>query len=562
MPAMERGDWWWLLWLILLFLVLWLLWWAAHNRRLTMPNLLRLAVPFRRRRDSRRRGDTHASEIAVSNRNAGGPPVKPLFTFDAKPLERREGPEWLDNILETPNRLLEPAVRRQTRGLVDANPIGCGEKILPLLAATSHKLRLAAAELLSQHLPGRSEKTLLALLKDEQTPPEVRSDAVQQLAATGSDRHESLWLQMLLRDGSPPAAHALAILPRLEDASCQALRHVLRQPAEEARDRDEELKRKLRAVQIACVLCAHDAIEADEAHTHLQAVPANHRDQAVVSALRGISRPWPVERLVHTALHGHAYPALQALMECDPMLVEQTLERHWEHLDSTERTRATILKWLILGEGEAETLQKLAGAGNDLASGALQLGRTQRWDPNQASPDALLAAAQIVSLRLGYSRHGQDQIAYAFRRAATGEGTDALPTASGELQPLAQAYANAEVYDAVQMAMHTEDGMSALLACLARRAEDRRYQEEMAFWCDKMPREPRLFLTQALCLSDSPTAKAALAARATDPTPTIRAAALRALHARSESHPTADSNSMPRLELEEEPVTMSIDQAA
>jgi hypothetical protein len=132
------------------------------------------------------------------------------------------------------------------------------------------------------------------------------------------------------------------------------------------------------------------------------------------------------------------------------------------------------------------------------------------------------------------------------------------------LGPLAQAYANAEVYDAVQMAMHTDDGLNALLACLARRSNDPRYQEEMAFWCDKMPRETRLFLVQALCASDHPTARAAIAARAADPNPTVRVAALRSLHARPN---VGAGEVMDPAEATDEPLpdateTISVDQAA
>jgi hypothetical protein len=521
----------WLLLLLLLCLAAWwLLRWLARNGRLNM-SFLRLMLPMLQRRNRTAIHPTgHISGATQRDRNATAP-QKPLFTFVAPALPRRDGPSWLDTILESPNRLLEPAVRRHARGLIEANPGRCIERVLSLLNAPSPKQRSVAAELLASHLPRRAEKTWLALLEEEQAPQEVRVEAVQQLAATGGDRHESLWLQMLLRDGSPPAAHALVTLPRLEETTLQALRRVMRQSGE-TRERDEDLKQKMRSGQIACVLGAHGAIPAAEANTVLQGLPSNHREQVLISALHGVSQPWAVESLTQIALHGHAYPALQALLECDPAVISETVNQHLGGLDNAGRTRAIILKWLIEGEGDVELLQKLAAAGNDLARGALQLGRTQRWDPAQSSPDALLAAAQIVSLRLGYSQHSPDQIARAFRKAATGDGTEAMTSDHGDLQPLAEAYTNAEVYDAVQVALHTEDGMNALLGCLSRHADNRQYQEEMAFWSDKMPRETRLFLTQAMCVSESPTVREAVAARATDSYSIVRAAALRSLHAR------------------------------
>jgi hypothetical protein len=542
-------SWSWL-WLLLLLVLLgfaarFLFRWLARKGWLNM-RFPGLTLPMRRRHHDRASVPDHSAPGATQReRNAVARTPKPTFTFTNPAPPRCDGSVWLDAILETPNRLLEPAIRRHARGLIEANPEKYSGKILPLLSANSHKQRLVAADLLAAHLPRRAEKTWLALLEEEQTPQEVRAEVVQLLADSGADRHEALWLQMLVRDGSPPAAHALVTLPRLEDTTVQALRHVMRQSVE-TRERDEDLKQKMRAGQIACILGAHGVIDAAEAKTVLQTVPSNHREQMLLSTLRGVSNPWAVERLTEIALHGHAYPALQALLECDPAIIAETVNRRQAGLDNAGRTRALILKWLIEGEGEMATLQQLAAAGNDLARGALQLGRTQRWDPAQVSPDALLAAAQIVSLRLGYSQHTPDQIARAFRKAATGDASEALTTNHGDLQPLAQAYTNAEVYDAVQVGMHTEDGMNSLLASLARHSDNPRYQEEMAFWSDKMPRETRLFLTQVLCSADSQTAREAIAGRAADPCSIVRAAALRSLHARP--LPRAETPDTPSLQ--------------
>ena len=351
------------------------------------------------------------------------------------------------------------------------------------------------------HAPRHAEETLLGLLKDEHTGGDVRTDAAQMLAQAGGDRHERLWLQMLLRDGSPPAAHALARLPRLEDATAQALRHVLTTSGE-PRETDGELKRHLRHAQIAAVLLAQGHFTRPESAPFFNALPANHGEPILVATLRGSQQPDAVECLIEIVLHGHAYPALQSLLDADPRLVRQILDPLCPTLDLAAQTRATILKWLLLGEGDEGTIQELAAAGNDLARGALQLGRMHRWQPAAIAPDALLAAAQIYSLRLGFSLHAHEDIAYAFRKAATDGEAHSLAALPPELQPLAHAYAHPEVYEAVQVAMHTEDGLPALLATLARHPENPAYRQEIAFWCDKMPHADRLLLTHALCAAE------------------------------------------------------------
>ena len=389
------------------------------------------------------------------------------------------------------------------------------QKTLSLLHSPSGRTRAVAAELLLAHSPRQSEEALLRLLKDEQISAEVRGDAVNLLAQSGGDRHERLWLQMLLRDGYPPAAHALARLPRLEDTTVNALQSVLSTavpPASqtrlagepplaqgngpstggEARGTDGDLKRNLRTAQIASVLLAQGHLTRPHAEPFLNALPANHGEPIIIATLRGSQQKDAVECLVEIVLHGHAYPALQSLLETDPRTIRQVLDPLDSALDMPAQTRATILRWLVLGEGNNDTVKELAAAGDDLARGALQLGRMHRWQPAKAPPDALLAAAQIYSLRLGFSLHAQEDIAYAFRKAATDGEARSLAALPPEIQPLAEAYAHPDVYEAVQVAMNTSDGLPTLLATLARHPENRAYRQEMAYWCDKMPAAIRL----------------------------------------------------------------------
>lgn len=514
---------------------------AARKGNIAMPDFL--FALFGKRRKPQPSSGLEAGNVAPLFSRVTTPPAAPEFSFAAPLLERRSAGEWLEGVLDTPTRLLEPATRRQARGILDAAPHACEAKTLALLHAPNMRLRLVGAELISGHAPRPAEDTLLALLKEESLNAEVRGDAVQLLAEIGSDRHERLWLQMLLRDGSAPAAAMLARLPRLEEASVQALKHVLTETAE-GRTPDSDMKRSLRNAHIACVLLAQGHFTQIEAAPFLNAVPANHGEPILVSTLRGTSQPEAVEALVEVVLHGHAYPALQALMEADPRIIRPILTAHEQNLDRAKQARVLIAKWLLWGEGSEEQIQGMATAGNDLARGATQLARMHRHDPGLAPPDAMLAAVQIYSLRLGFSHHATGDIALAFRKAATDGETQSLALLPPELQPLAQAYAHPDVYESVQFAMHGEDGLGALLATLARQPENPQYRRELAFWCDKVEAEYRLLLINSLCgvkaVIEEEATRTALEARADDPAPLVRNLALRWLHAHPNVAPLSE----------------------
>jgi len=534
-PAPARRNRLWRLLLLLLLLLAWrLLRYLRAGRFAMNPSLFDLSKllggPARRRKDSEA---PQSSAMVSAPPESVGPTweAKPPFTYIAPVIARRSGREWLESVLETP-RLMEPVVRRQARALFDSEPQAYREKVLPLLSASNPKVRVVAASLLASSAPRQAEETLLAVLDEAQTPADVQADAIEQLAAHGGDRHEKRFVQKLLRDGSLPAARALAMLPALSEETRLTLQRALNIPAPSDRDAAASLRENLLSAEIACILAAQGALPPEDAQPLLKRLPDNHRDQVVVSVLQGVGSPWAVERLVETALHGHAYPALQALLDSDPAAVRATLAAQQDGLDATGKTRAIILKWLLMGEGEEAQVRQLAEAGDSLASGALNLARAHRYDFSQVPPDALLAAAQIFSLRLGYSVYPQEQVAALLHAAATESADPALSAQMPELEPMAQVYTRPEVYDAVQVALHAEDGLSLLLAGLARQPENRQYQQELAFWSDKTLTPTRLFLTHALCAGDSPAARAAVAARAADPCPMVRAAALRSLHAR------------------------------
>lgn len=550
----------WMGWLALILAMIAMLCIAWRKRSiLKLPEWM---LPLRKRKRSQFVSDEYVSDgfgdSTAPLRRTEAALESPSFTYVPADLERREGATWMDGVLETPNRLFEPSVRRQMRALIDADPTGRAPKLLSLLAANNPKMRLVAADVLSSATPRRSEEALLALLEEEKTPPEIRSEAIQLLAAQGGDRHERLWLQTVLRDGSAAAANALAKLARLDETTEAAFKHSLQASRAEARVNDTNLKLAIRDAQIACVLCAHERFSPSEAKALLRALPTNHRENTIIGCLRGAPSPWATEQLVETVLTGHAYPALHALLESDLDQVETYLEQRWFGLDAGARTRTMILKWLLLGHGDTQAIQKLADAGNELASGALQLGKTQMWDPRNGSPDALMAAAQILSLRLGYSSHGQDQIAQAFRKAATGETDGEQLEQSPELQPLMHAYTHPEVYEAVQATMHSGEGLNLLLSCMARNPQTK-YLPEIAFWSDKVERDTRSVLANALAASEDPVILSALGARANDRSPEVRAMALRALRHQSvtRSREEVEPSSVP----EEEPVENGPDQA-
>ena len=510
----------WLLLLILLFLLL---------RKLTKywKSKMRLRIPTLYRQQE----TTSETEAASSPKTADAHTGTAAFVHAMACVTRCTGQEWLTLMFETPHRLLEPAVRRQARALRAADPLAADADILGLLDSPNLRLRSVGAMLTGTYAPRRAEEVLLGLLEDSLAAADVKAEVARELIALSGDRLEKYWLQMLLCDGSPNATRALIALPRLDEKTIQALRHVLDAPAQ-PKDADDALRAGLRSAYIACVLGVHSVIDSGAVDARLNALAVGSREQVVTTVLSGVSTDWAIRHLVEIALHGHGFPAFEALLNADPTSIRAELDKHDNSADIAVRTRMRILRWLLLGEGDTETVQKLAGAGNDLAVAAVRLERLHRREPATVVPEALLAASQILSLRLGYSRFSLEQIAAAFRKSSTGgQSTDQIP-APLELAALASAYNHPDVYDAVQSALLTDEGLPLLLAELARHSDRPQVIEELAFWSSKMPSETRQLLMAPLCASDNETARRAVAGRATDTCPVIRSAALRSLRSR------------------------------
>ncbi|HLV81045.1 MAG TPA: D-alanyl-D-alanine carboxypeptidase family protein, partial [Chthonomonadaceae bacterium] len=535
-PSDAPSLWW--LWLLLLLFLLFLLWITRrHLARLGSAIMNRLRTAFANllgRKTPTSRSIRRATQSASVP--TGTKEIKlPAYTFSMPCMPRRPAGGWLSKLLETPPRLLEPAVRRQAAAILDATPQLCNDRLMSLLSSNTLKVRLAACQLVAGAFPRRSEETLQAIIEDERTPHDVRQDAAEMLAHNSGDRYEPAWREMLLRDGSPAAARALARQPRLEADTKQAFQKVLNTRAPE-KYQDEAARRnsQLRLAHIALTLAAHEALSEEETKDFLNALPAAPREQAVTQALHGVTSPWAVRQLVEIALNGHAYSALQALMDVSPRLTRSALDLLEDPADPAVHTRARIARWLLLKEGDVKEIQQLAQAGNEVAASALNLAHLHHWQPAKASPDALLAAAQIVSLRMGFSDHAPEQIARAFRQAATGEAAPEQLADTPELLPLAEAYTQPEVYDAVQAAMHTEDGLGTLLGEIARHPEKPQYARELAFWSDKTARETRIQIAQALAHVPDDAASDALMERSEDACPAVRNAALRALQSQTE----------------------------
>jgi hypothetical protein len=145
----------------------------------------------------------------------------------------------------------------------------------------------------------------------------------------------------------------------------------------------------------------------------------------------------------------------------------------------------------------------------------------EQWCFAGAGPDALLAAAQIVSVRMGFTDHSPDGISSAFQSAAADRSRSSAPP---ELQSLAAAYEDPAVRKAVHAAMHSETGLPTLIGALTHYSGHSAVDAELAFWSDKLPAGHRLLVSHALMSSSDPAAESAIAALRQDADPLVRAA--------------------------------------
>ena len=87
-----------------------------------MPELSFGLLGRRRKREEDARPNGTEMAAAPLKRIPALPPVVPGFTFAPPLLQRLSGPDWLDSMLNTPARLLEPSARRQACAIRDTDP--------------------------------------------------------------------------------------------------------------------------------------------------------------------------------------------------------------------------------------------------------------------------------------------------------------------------------------------------------------------------------------------------------------------------------------------------------
>ena len=247
-----------------------------------------------------------------------------------------------------------------------------------------------------------------------------------------------------------------------------------------------------------------------------------------------------VSQIAALALSGKT-AAITPLLTADPQTVRVALEQWTETADAPTQARASALRWLLFQEGDVDTVRQMAEAGDETARTVLQISLSHHLNPAALEPEAALAAAQIVSLRLGFSHCPPEQIAALFRTSASGEPDAATLAQNPELGPLARAYARPDVHQAAQNALQAPDGLEQLTAELTRRADHPAFQSEMAFWADKTDRAARLPLVRALSAFDTAEAKSAVAARLADGSAPVRRYALKKTENRKQKTEAAEA---------------------
>jgi len=454
----------------------------------------------------------------------------PQFQWEGLQLARRTVWEWLELLLERPIRVLEPPIRWHLRSLLQADPSlerGRFRKILE--SHESVRVRLAMAEALEALAPRAVEKCARQLLEGEGISSDIRAEAAERLGAVGGERYEHFWLERLLKEPSSWAALALLRLVWLDNSTVQALMQALEMPLPEGASAELIARRQLRDGYIACVLFGHALMEEEEFLERFRWLPEEVQSELLVALGQKGREADRAYLLLKRFLASPSYGLLRALCDMPPDAVEDALNALDSSLHGAEATRAEVVRWL-LGKGTTATLEemrRLAEAGDDAAAHALQLQRVVQWNPSLCAPDALLAAAQIVSCRLGYLYYDPDYVTQVLRNALNEENV--LPAgAPEELKALAMAYRNQEVHDAVFATMQSEENLLQLLMTLSRYvAEEARYAQEVAFWCTKLPAEARYALLWSLERATDPATFAAIEDALSDANPFVRSTARR-----------------------------------
>jgi D-alanyl-D-alanine carboxypeptidase (penicillin-binding protein 5/6) len=349
----------------------------------------------------------------------------------------------------------------------------------------------------------------------------IRNAAVRRVAASALEPDPGPWLDRLdtllrsdsandrlacadLLAGIRPAAAELALADLADDPGAPepVREEAIRRLAALSRDRSEPLY--LRQLIGAGSLAAASAL------AHLARL-----DPASSGALARMAAQDEPDG------QGAARRALAASVLAAHDRIEPELAR--EALAAASQTdRDAILREVPAGRGRAPaapladpTADPTAGTDAGPDSEPQRLGRIP--------PDALIAAARIVSVRMGFTDHDPEVVSSVFQAAAAGEAQ--LASAPPELQRLSAAYEDPAVREAVRGAMHTDTGLPTLIGALALHADLGAAAEELAFWSDKLPAGHRLLLVHALSGTDHPASAQALEALGHDPDPLVRAAA-------------------------------------
>ena len=174
---------------------------AYFLRGITMPKL-RLPFPSRRPTRETESQNPDANEASSAAFASSFPTPDTRHPIPVSILSRGSSAVWLDAVFANPARLLEPATRYRVAALLDANGDYNREPLRNLLTHPQANLQVAGAELLHPFDPNGAEARLTDLADDPETAPEARAETFRVLAETGGNRHEMLFRQTLLREGT------------------------------------------------------------------------------------------------------------------------------------------------------------------------------------------------------------------------------------------------------------------------------------------------------------------------------------------------------------------------
>ncbi len=524
-----------LIWLMLIGLILSIFYFIYRNRKRESRKVTRMSLATLFNRQSRP-GVKRADKVADTAKD-----IAPEFTFTAQAPLRTSGEEWLQKTLEDPSHLLDPVFRRHIAAVFNSDPEGLKPVLDPLLSCEDIMVQVVSTEIMAASSPMEAEESILRLLETEGIALECKNEAVRALNRLTGERHQTVYTRLALDEGSLAAANTLVKYRELSNVTLEALKKCTQKKSKSNSASDLQKHAQL-ICTVNVILAAHDAEYEKEAERLLQELPPRVKENIVCSLLTGAKSEWAMNRLIDQVLNGSAYPAMQALLNFVPASIKQNLDARQAGMDAGEKTRAQILKWLCAGEGELESIKRLSSAGNETAAGALALASSHRWNVKGKSDGAMVAAAQIISLRLGYSEFSTEQLARTFRRTALQDNENQFHDIPEVLQPLAEANTNPDVYEAVQACLQSEDGMDTLLGAVATAKSSAIQTEELRFWLDKCNPQTRISILNTLTRESLSESNEILEKLARSSDNTTRSMALRALRTQPPSQPSAISD--------------------